>query len=145
MERTQLYWEDVEVGQEIPTGYSMKIDMTRIVMQVSGTQDYYQVHHDRNFAKTQGVPDIFLNTGFLTAATGRLITDWIGPEGWLSKYKIEMRRMNLLGDVMTVKGKVTEKYVKNKDHCVNMDVWCETDTQGITSPCKATVILPTRQ
>ena len=29
MERKQIYWEDVEVDQEIPTGYSLKIDMTR--------------------------------------------------------------------------------------------------------------------
>ena len=144
MERKQLFWEDVEVGQEIPTSFSLKLDMTRFVLQVSGTQDYYPVHHDRDFAKAQGVPDIFMNTGFITAATGRLITDWIGPEGWLSKYKIEMRRMNLLGETMTVKGKVTDKYEKNKDHYVEADVWCETGVQGITTPCKATVILPTR-
>jgi len=118
MERKQLYWEDVKVGEEIPTSFSLKLDMTRFVLQVSGSQDYYPVHHDRDFAKAQGVPDVFMNTGFLTAATGRLLTDWIGTEGWLCKYKIEMRRMNLLGETMTVKGKVTDKYEKNKDHYV---------------------------
>ena len=142
MERKQIYWEDVEVGQEIPTVYSLKIDMTRIVMQVSGTQDYYAVHHDRDFARSQGVPDIFLNTGFLTAAAGRLLTDWIGTEGWLKKFRIEMRRMNLLGDTMWVKGKVIDKYVDKGEHCVDAHVWCETDSEGISTPCKATVILP---
>lgn len=144
MERKQLYWEDVEVGQEIPTSYSLKLDMTRLCLQVSGTQDYYPVHHDRDFAHTQGVPDSFVNTGFLTAASGRLLTDWIGPEGWLHKFRIEMRRMNLLGDTMTVKGKVTDKYVQNGDHYVEADVWCETDREGVTTPCKATLILPSR-
>ena len=82
MERKQIYWEDVEVGQDIPTGYSLKLDMTRMVMQVSGTQDYYAVHHDRDFARSQGVPDIFLNTGFLTAAAGRLLTiGWAQKDG----------------------------------------------------------------
>jgi len=112
MERKQIYWEDVEVDQEIPTGYSLKIDITRMVMQVSGTQDYYAVHHDRDFAHSQGVPDIFLNTGFLTAAAGRLLTDWIGTEGSLKKFRIEMRRMNLLGDTMWVKGKVTDLHAR---------------------------------
>jgi len=144
MERKQLYWEDVEVGQEIPTSYSLKLDMTRLCLQVSGTQDYYPVHHDRDFAHTQGVPDSFVNTGFLTAASGRLLTDWIGPEGWLHKFRIEMRRMNLLGDTMTVKGKVTDKYVQNGDHYVEADVWCETDREGVTTPCKAILILPSR-
>jgi len=144
MERKQLYWDEVEVGQEVPTSYSLKLDMTRFCKQVSGTQDYYQVHHDREFAKSQGVPDIFVNTGFLTACLGRVITDWIGPEGWLKRFKIEMRKMALLGDTLTVKGKVTDKYEKEGEHVVEADVWCETDTQGITTPCKATILLPRR-
>jgi len=144
MERKQLYWEDVEVGQEIPTSYSLKLDATRIVLQVSGTQDYYQVHHDRDFAQAQGVPDIFVNTGFLTATLGRLLTDWMGPEGWLRKFRLEMRKMNLLGDTLTMKGEVTDKYVQNGDHRVEADVWCETDREGVTTPCKATLILPSR-
>ena len=145
MTQKQLYWEDVEVGQDIPNSYTLKLDITRFVLQVSGTQDYYPVHHDREFAKIQGAPDAFVNTGFLTAATGRLITYWIGPEGWLSKYSIQMRQMNLFGDTMTVKGKVTDKYVKEKDHFVEADVWCETDLMGITSPCKATIRLPVKK
>lgn len=144
MERKQLFWEDVTVGQEIPTGYSMNLDMTRIVLQVSGTQDYYPVHHDRDFAKAQGVPDVFVNTGFLTAATGKLLTDWIGPEGRFCKYRIEMRKMNFLGDTMAVKGKVTDKYVRNGEHFIEVNVWCETDSQGITTPCTATIMLPCR-
>jgi len=144
MERKQLYWEDVEVGQEIPTRYSLKLDMTRLCLQVSGTQDYYRVHHDRDFAHAQGVPDAFVNTGFLTAALGRLLTDWIGPEGWIRKFRIEMRKMNLLGDIMTVKGEVTDKYVQGGEHYVEADVWCETDRQGVTTPCKTTLVLPSR-
>ena len=144
MERKQLYWEDVEVGQEIPTSCSLKLDMTRLCLQVSGTQDYYPVHHDRDFAHAQGVPDAFVNTGFLTAALGRLLTDWIGPDGWIRKFRLEMRKMNLLGDTMTVRGKVTDKYVQNGDHYIEADVWCETDREGVTTPCKATIMLPSR-
>lgn len=144
MNREQIYWEDIEVGQEIPTSYSLALNMTRVCLQVSGTQDYYQVHHDRDFARAQGVPDIFMNTGFLTAAVGRLLTDWIGLDGWLKKFRIEMRKMNLLGDTMTVKGVVTDKRVEDGEHLVDADVWCETTGQGITSPCKATVSLPTK-
>ena len=144
MERKQLYWEDVEVGQDIPTGYSLTLNSTRIAKQVSGTQDWYPVHHDRDFAKMQGVPDVFMNTGFLTAAMGRLITDWIGVEGWLKQFKMEMRKMNLYGDKMFVKGKVTGKRVENGEHYVDMDVWCETKGQGVTSPSTAVVILPSK-
>lgn len=145
MKTDQLFWEDVVEGEEIPFGYSLKLDMTRFILQVSGTQDWYPVHHDREFARSQGVPDIFLNTGFLTAATGRLITDWIGPEGRLKKYSIQMRKMNFLGETLHVRGRVTHKYIQNNDHVVEADVWCETDGQGVTTPCTATVVLPSKK
>ncbi|MFC1999904.1 MaoC/PaaZ C-terminal domain-containing protein [Chloroflexota bacterium] len=145
MERKQLYWEDVKLEQEIPTSYSLKLDATRMVLQVSGTQDYYQVHHDRDFAHAQGIPDPFFNTGFISAALGRLLTDWIGPEGFLRKFKLEMRKMNLLGDTMTVKGKVTDKYIRDGENYVEADVWCETESQAVTTPCKATLTLPSRE
>ena len=144
MERKQLYWEDVEVGQEIPTGFSLKLDATRMVAQVSGTQDFYPVHHDRDFAKASGVPDAFVNTGFLTAALGRFLCDWVGVEGSLRKFKLEMRRMNLWGDTMTVKGKVTNKYIQGGEHLVDADVWVENETYGVATPCTATVNLPSR-
>ncbi len=143
--KKQTYWEDLEVGQELPGGYSLKINMTRLCLQVSGTQDYYPVHHDRDFARMQGAPDAFVNTGFLTAALGRLLTNLLGVEGRMVKFKIEMRKMNLLGDKMTVKGKVTDKYVRDGSSYVEADVWCETDKQGVTTPCKATFTLPSRK
>ena len=56
-----------------------------------------------------------------------------------------MRKMNLFGDTLTFKGKVTDKYAKDGDHYVDADVWCETDREGVTTPCKATVILPSKE
>ena len=140
--RKQLYWEDVETGQTIPTEFTINIDTTRLVLQVSGTQDYYPVHHDIEFAHAQGAPDPFVNTGFLTAALGRLIYDWISPEGFLKKFRLELRKMNLLGDKMSVKGKVTDKFKKDGENFVTADIWCETVKMGITAPCKATIVLP---
>ena len=144
MERKQLYWEDVTVGQEIPTSFTMKLDLMRVILQVSGTQDWYPVHHDRDFAKASGVPDVFMNTGFLTACMGKLLTDWMGPDGRLRKYRLEMRKMNLWDDQMSVKGNVTNKYVQDEDHCVDIEVWIETDTTGKTIPCTGTLVLPSK-
>ena len=53
-----------------------------------------------------------------------------------------MRQMNLLGETMHVKGRVTDKYVDGEDHVVEADVWCETEGQGVKTPCTAIVVLP---
>ena len=141
--RPQIYWEDVQEGQEIP-GYSLKIDATRIVKQVSGSQDFYAVHHDVDFARAGGHPDIFVNTGFMQGCLSRVLTDWIGDEGWLRKFRMEMRRMNRPGDTMVMKGRVVRKYIEDGQSMVDCDIWAENEREGVTTPTAATVILPSR-
>jgi acyl dehydratase len=139
----QVYWDDVEVGQEIP-GFSLKIDPTRIALQVSGSQDFYPVHHDLEFAQAGGHPDIFVNTGFMQGCFNRLICGWIGDEGWLKKFRMEMRRMNIPGDTMTFQGKVSKKFVEDDEHLVECELWAENEREGVTTPSYALVSLPTR-
>jgi hypothetical protein len=122
----------------------LKIDPTRIALQVSGSQDFYPVHHDLDFAKAGGHPDIFVNTGFMQGCFNRLICGWIGDNGWLKKFRMEMRRMNIPGDTMTFQGKVSKKFIEDGEHLVECELWAENEREGVTTPSFALVSLPTR-
>lgn len=74
----------------------------------------------------------------------RLITDWIGDEGWLKKLSYQMRRFNIAGDTLSVKGKVIKKYIDDKEHCVECEVWVENQRDGVSVPGTAIVILPSK-
>ena len=140
----QRYWDDVKEGDEL-TGYDLKLTETKIVEQVSGSQDFYAVHHDRDFARAGGHPDIFVNTGFTRAALSRLVTDYAGVDGWVRRLSYEMRRMNRPGDTMRLRGKVTRKYVGDDGaHLVDLEIRVENDREGVATPGTATVELPSR-
>ena len=139
----QIYWEDVFVGSELPS-YSLEVTPTLIVDHVSGSQDYNLYHHDEEFVHSKGIPNIFVNTRFTAAALCRLVTDWMGDQGWLKLFSYQMRRMNCPGDVMTIKGKVAGRYIDNDKHCVECEIWIENQREGITTPGKAVVVLPSR-
>ena len=109
---------------------------------MSGSQDWYPVHHDPAFARKAGHADIFMNTGFLQAALVRVVTDWMGDAGFLRKLYFEMRRQQRPGDTMACKGRVTERYRKDGEGWVELDVWAENGREGVTTPGKAWVILP---
>lgn len=143
MRRQQVYWEDVEVGQELP-GFSLEITPRRLFLQISGSQDWYPVHFDPEFARRAGHPDVFMNTGFLQAALVRVITDWMGDDGFLRKLYFEMRRQQRPGDTMVCKGKVTGKYERDGEGWVELEVWAENEREGVTTPGRAWVILPRR-
>lgn len=141
--RRQRYWEEVNEGDEVP-GFSLKLDWTRIVYQVSGSQDFYPVHHDPDFAHEGGHPNIFVNTGFYHGCFNRLLGEFVGDEGWIRKFRMDMRRPNYLHDTMTVKGRVLRKYVTEEgEHAVDLEIWVENE-RGVTTPASATVFLPTR-
>lgn len=142
--RKQLYWEDVAEGQELPTSYTMPITWTTIAHSVSGTRDFNLQHHDPDFCQKMGYQHPFVMLNFYQGLLGRLISDWIGEDGFLSKFHMEMRKMNMLYDVMTMKGKVTRKYVQGLDHLVDVDIWIENDKQGLTNPGNCTVVLPVK-
>ncbi len=143
MTRQQLYWEDVEAGQELPA-VSLDITPRRLFLQVSGSQDWYPVHFDAAFARKAGHPDVFVNIGFVQAALVRVISDWMGDEGFLRRLYFEMRRQQRPGDTMVCKARVTGKYEREGQGCVDMEVWAENAREGVTTPGQATVVLPRR-
>jgi len=142
-DRVQLVWEDVDVGEELP-GFSLDITPRRVFLQVSGSQDWYPVHFDAGFAKKGGHADVFVNTGFLQAALVRVMTDWMGDEGFLKTLRFEMRRQQRPGDTMVCKGRVSGKYERDGKGWVELEVWAENEREGVTTPGTATVVLPRR-
>ena len=141
--RQQRYWDDVREGDELG-GYSLELTATRIVLHVSGSQDWNPLHHDVAHARSAGHPNIFVNTGFTTACFGRLLSDYAGERGWVKKLSMQMRRMNHPGDVLAMKGRVVRKYEEGGERLVDLEVWVENGRIGVTSPGTATVRLPAR-
>jgi acyl dehydratase len=132
----------VEIGDEID-GPGRRLDWTATVLQVSGSQDWNRVHHDPDYARQSGHGDTFFNTGWTAAMLSRLVTDWMGPFGWLSHLEIRMGRMNVPGDTVQARGRVTEKWIDpGGDHLVVLDVWLDNDRRGVTTTGTAIVRLP---
>ncbi|MGE0538955.1 MAG: MaoC/PaaZ C-terminal domain-containing protein [Dehalococcoidia bacterium] len=143
-DRRQHYWDDIREGDALE-GYDLHVTETKIAEQVSGSQDFYPVHHDREFARAGGHADIFLNTGFTRAALSRLLTDFVGVDGWVRHLTYEMRRMNRPGDTLRLRGAVTRKYTSEEGaHLVDINLWIENDREGTATTASATVMLPAR-
>jgi len=132
-----LCWSQVRAGEELK-GFSLELTMTRMVAQVSGTQDFYPVHHDPEFARQGGHRDIFANTAFLRGCLCRIVTDWMGSDGFLRALSFQMRRPNFLGETIAVRGRVRKTIAPDR---VELELWIE-NAGEVTVPATATVILP---
>jgi hypothetical protein len=96
----------VKVGDALPP---LVIDVTATVI-VAGalaTRDFMPVHHDRDYAQSQGAPDIFMNILSSNAYCTRFLTDWAGPEAMVTRLAIRLGVPVFPKSTLTFTGTVT--------------------------------------
>ncbi|MFC2069408.1 MaoC/PaaZ C-terminal domain-containing protein [Chloroflexota bacterium] len=137
-----LYYEDIEVGRELKP-LVKQVTTRQLVMWAGASGDYYQIHYDKDYALNKGLPGIIVHGQLTGCFLGQLITDWIGSSGFLRKLTCNYRGMNLPGETLIAKGKVTNKYIENGECCVMCNIWLENKKGEKTVSGVAVVILPT--
>ncbi len=104
-----------------------------------------RVHWDDAFARHTGNPYCYDYGPQRMSWLINAMTSWEGDDGWLRKIDAQLRRFVYIGDVIWLKGKVTEKYIKDDECTLELDVWCEDHRGRNTAPAHAVVLLPSRQ
>ena len=140
----QLHWQDVEEGMDVPT--LVKNPTTRQLVRYAGASgDFYEIHYDKDFAMGNNLPGPILHGALKNAFLGQLVTDWIGDGGTLRRLSCQYRGMDQPGKPLYCKGTVTRKYVEERRHLVDCDIWVEDNEGQTTTPGRATVELPSRE
>ena len=137
------YWEDVEVGQELPE-LAFPITVKTLALAVCGTRDLMPYHHDPAYSKSVGNRDMFVNTMFDQALFGRFVSDWSGPESDFRETTLQMLGQLCPGDVARIQGRVTEKFEVGSDRRVKLEMGASNEL-GIAATSTATLAMPSRE
>lgn len=132
----------IGVGDRLPD-IEVELTLTRVVQGAAATRDWYEIHHDPEYARSNGAPAPFLNTPTTMAWLNRLVGNWLLPDGRLNLLRLRMVTMNAAGDRLTIGGKV----VALRDRAdarreADLDLWIDNDRAGRASIAFATVVLP---
>ncbi len=90
------------------------------------------------------MPGVIVHGALKSAWLGQLLGDWVGEDGSVRKYGCSYRGMDVPGDTLTCKGKVTKKYVEGDEHLVECEIWLENSKGEKTTPGTAVVVLPSK-
>jgi acyl dehydratase len=66
-----------------------------------------RVHWDPDLARRVGVPGAYDYGPERVSWMGHVVTDWMGDAGFMSELDVQVRKHNLIGDLVTVGGTVT--------------------------------------
>ncbi len=100
-----LRLDEIRAGERLAP-CPVPITATLIVAGAIATRDFTPVHHDREAARRQGVPDIFMNILSTNALCSRYATDWAGPDARLRRLDVRLGVPNFPGDLMVLRGEV---------------------------------------
>jgi acyl dehydratase len=137
-------FEDVEVGGEIPQ-LQKHPDTRQLVMYAGASDDYVQIHYDKDIAAAAGHRTVIVHGALKSAFIAQMLTDWIGAAGRLVALEVTYRGIDYPGDTLTCRGRVTAKRQEGDRNLVDCEVWLENGAGQVTTPGKATVAVPSRQ
>ena len=143
MAAPQLYFDDVEVGTDIPP-LEKSPTPRQLVRYAGASGDYAEIHYNMEISQSRGFPGPILHGLLKCAFLAQMMTVWLGEWGELKTLDTQYRRIDLYNIPFTCQGKVTAKYVKDGENWIECEVFGESAKDGVTTIGKATAILPSR-
>ena len=140
----KVYWEDVEIGQEI-TPWSRKTDFMHWNRYAAVNDEFVYIHMDDEAGRAALNEQGAFGMGNLRFAyLHNMLRDWAGDEAQVRKLGCQYRSINQKDDVLTCVGTITGKRVENGEHLVDLTVDVRNQEGKSTAPGEATVALPSR-
>jgi hydroxyacyl-ACP dehydratase HTD2-like protein with hotdog domain len=139
-----LFFEDVEVGDEIPAITKTPSNL-QLFMFSAVTWNCHRIHFDADFARGHDrLPDVLTQRPLLGSFLCQLLSDWVGENGKLERLEWSNRGPAVPGDTLTCRGKVVGKRRQGDKAIVECEVWIEKGAGETIVPGKAAVSLACR-
>jgi acyl dehydratase len=138
-----VYFEDVEIGQEIPE-FQRKTDLMNWNRFAAVNEEFLYIHMDDEAGKAAGHGGAFGMGNLRWAYVLNALRAWIGDEAEIREIGMQFRAINHKNDVLTTFGVVTEKKQENGENLVRLDINVINQDGVKTSPGHAVVSLPAR-
>jgi acyl dehydratase len=138
----QRHWEQVRVGDRLgPVAFPLSV--YRLVVAAGAVRDFNSIHHNSEFARASGAPEMYANTMFLQGMWERTVRGYIGLAGTIRRLAgFRMNFFNCAGTTVVVHGEVLRTWRDGDTGLVEIKVWSENGGKVSVGPGTVTVTLP---
>ena len=136
---TQPTFNSLNVGDEIPALTTPSVSRHTLALYCGASGDHNPIHVDLDFAKSAGLDDVIAH-GMLSAAyLAQMLTNWV-PQSALRSFNNRFTAMTQIGDIVSCSGKVVEKFEKDGEKFVRLELYTNTP-EAQTIAAEAVVVL----
>lgn len=146
MRYAKCYFEDVEVGHELPALVKGPIHQIQLTRYAGASGDFNPIHQDDAFAKTAGMGGVFAHGMLSMGFVAQSVTDWLGV-GTVKTIGVRFAGLVRLGDVVACRGAVVAKRPAKdgqEQNLVDLELWAENQRGEKVITGKATAALVSR-
>jgi len=143
MESTQVCWDDVDVGQELPALVKHPTKL-QLLMWGGAVDDYNPMHADAEIATRAGFDAPIVFGPLIFAFLEQMITSWMGVQGWLKKVSVRHHAPAYADRDVTCRGRVAQKYAEGGEHYVELEIRADYEDTEAGTTGFAIVALPRR-
>jgi acyl dehydratase len=138
-------FEDFEVGAALPALEKGPLTSAHLMRWSAAMENWHKIHYDKPFAiEHDQLPGLLINGSLKQQFILQLLKDWVGPAGWVWKVSFQFRAMNLVGETLSVWGKVSAKRPGPGYGLVDIDLGITNGEGKESTPGKATLAVPHR-
>lgn len=112
--------------RELPV-FDLEVTSTVIVAGAIASRDFMPVHHDPEYARAQGAPDVFMNILTTNGYVARYVTDWAGPGARLRKISIRLGGPCVPGQVLRFTGRVIADERSGEERALTVELAATND------------------
>jgi acyl dehydratase len=138
-----VYYEDVEIGQEIPA-FVRETDFMNWNRYAAVNEEFVYIHMDDEAGKAAGQGAAFGMGNLRWAYVLNALRAWIGDEAEVRELSLQFRAVNHKHDVLRTSAVVTEKKQEDGENLVVLEVNDLNQKDEKTAPGRAVVSLPSR-
>ena len=135
-----MNWHAIKVGDAVAP-MTIDVTATRVVAGAIATRDFMPVHHDRDYAASQGSPNIFMNIMTDNGYCSRFLTDWAGPNAMVKRIAIRLGVPAYAGSKLEYTGSVIKSEQVGGEGIVEVELRATND-QGDHVSGTAVISLP---
>jgi len=135
-------FDEATVGDKLgPLEFHLPV--YRLVMAAGANRDFNSIHHNTEYARAGGAPEMYANNLFLQGMWERLARDYIGMGGVIRRLAgFRMNSFNCAGDTVVVEGEVTRKWREGELGLVEIRMWSRVGERVSVGPGVLLASLP---
>ncbi len=130
--------DGLSVGDELPV-MTKHASRAQLFLYSAASFNPHRIHYDRDYAATEGHPDVLVHGPLQGSWLTQYLTDWIGPSGRLRSVTWQNRVSALPEQDLEFHGRVTA--IRPETGEVEVEVWEQTADGVVLMPGTATVAL----